>query len=351
MSRLPPAVPIGAFLLLASCGPSAWEAANPLRPLPSSPLGIGQELVDLPQPPTPERVRLGRWLFHDTRLSSDGTVSCSTCHRSEFGFSEPTPVSTGVDGGRGKRKAPPIINTAFAVFPVFFRDGRAASLEDQAGGPMVTALEMGNESHEQIVERLRGEGGYAPFFARAFGDESITLERITHAIADYERTLVSGNSPWDRWQAGDETAVSASAKLGSELFFGKARCVTCHLGDSFSDWRFHATGVGWSAESGLFADRGRGAITGDPGDEGAFKTPTLRDVARRAPYMHDGSVATLREVVGLYDLGGVEGAPIASLVQPLGLSEEEKSALVAFLRTLDGEGYQDSGPSSFPVGR
>lgn len=342
-------------LLLAACGPDsrlpAWEAENPIRPIPASPLGLGEELAGLSEAPTPERVRLGRWLFHDPRLSSDGSVSCSTCHRSDHGFSEPAPVSTGVGGARGKRKAPPILNAAFAVFPVFFHDGRAGSLEEQALGPMVSELEMGNADHDRVVERLRGDGAYAPYFAEAFGDEEITIGRVTHAIADYERTLLSGNSAWDRWQAGDPAAVSADVKLGSELFFGKARCVTCHLGDSLTDWRFHATGVGWDAAEGRFRDRGRAAVTGEAGDEGAFKTPTLRDVARRAPYMHDGSVATLIDVVELYDRGGVAGAPVSPLIEALGLSEQERTALVAFLQALNGEGHQDPGPSAFPASR
>jgi cytochrome c peroxidase len=312
---------------------------------------LGRELSELSAPPTPERVRLGRWLFHDPRLSADGSVSCSSCHRSEHGFSEPTAVSTGVGGGTGRRKAPPILNAAFAVYPAFFHDGRAASLEEQALGPMVSDVEMGNPDHDAIVARLVADGGYAPYFEEAFGDGEITIERVTRAIADYERTRLSGNSPWDRWQAGDHAAASDEVKLGSRLFFGKAGCVTCHLGDSFSDWRFHATGVGWDATSGSYSDRGRAGITGASGDEGAFKTPTLRDVARRAPYMHDGSLETLDEVVEFYDRGAAEGAPVSALVQPLGLSRAEKSALVAFLEALDGEGYQDSGPALFPTGR
>jgi cytochrome c peroxidase len=341
----------GAMLLLAfaACGaPPPWEAANPLVPLPSPPLGADIDFAALPQPPTPERVRLGRWLFYDTRLSADGTVSCATCHRPEHAFSEPLPVSTGIKGQKGARKAPTFINQAVTVYPHFFWDGRAGSLEEQALGPIANPLEMGN-THEAMLASLSAIEGYAPYFEQAFGTPAITADRVARAIADYERTRMSGNSPWDRWRRlRDESAVPDEVKQGHELFFGKAGCNQCHLGSNFTDSTFHNVGVGWNPETKRFADEGRYVVTKQPDDRGAFKTPTLREVSRRAPYMHDGSIATLREVVELYNRGGEKNPFLDPKIEPLHLTAAEVDALVAFMQALDGEGYQDTPPSSFP---
>ena len=347
-----PALLVGAGFLLAACRPPAelpeWEAANAVRPLPAPPLGLGTRLEDLPEPPDPARVRLGRWLFFDPRLSADGTVSCATCHRPEHGYSEPTPVATGVGGRLGRRKAPPIRNLAFAVYPQFFWDGRAASLEEQALGPLTSPVEMANADAEEVAARVRAVAGYAPYFAECFGDSRVTAGRIVDAIADYERTLLAGGSDWDRWQAGDQGSVSSEARRGSELFFGEAGCVACHLGDSFTDGRFHVLGHGWDEDAGAYADRGRAEVTGRPEDEGAFKTPTLRDVALRAPYLHDGSASTLREVVELYERGGGPGPNHSELLRPLELSDAERDALVAFLEALTSRPPPEAGPASFP---
>lgn len=216
-----------------------WERANPIAPVPAPPLGIDSSLTDLPDPPTPARVRLGRWLFYDKRLSADGTIACATCHRPEHAFSEPTAVSTGLRGQKGGRKAPSFINQAWTIYPHFFWDGRAASLEEQALGPVANSIEMGN-THEAMVATLTRTSEYAPYFREAFGTPEITKERVAKAIADYERTQLSGNSPWDRWQKNrDETAVSEEVKKGHELFFGKAACNQCHLGQKFTDSLFH----------------------------------------------------------------------------------------------------------------
>src|SRR5204863_7953172 len=177
--------------------PPPWEAVNPLAPIPKSPLGLDIELASLEEPPTPERIRLGRWLFYDRRLSGDGTVACSTCHRPENAFSEPTPVSSGIRGQKGKRKAPSFINQAITLFPHFFWDGRAGSLEDQALGPIANPIEMG-ATHQSMIATLLKIQGYRPYFKQAFGSEEITKERVAHALADYERTRMSGNSPYDR---------------------------------------------------------------------------------------------------------------------------------------------------------
>lgn len=342
---------------------SSLEDANPLRPIPDPPLGIGRDeeytkLTEFPDPPTPERVRLGRWLFFDGRLSSDGTISCGTCHRPENAFSEPTPVSTGIGGQKGGRKSPSFINQAWTIYPHFFWDGRAASLEEQAGGPMVNPIEMGNKDHAPVIERLKGIKGYAKYFKEAFGTEEITIDRVTKAIADYERTRMSGNSPWDQWrealyEGGDENVVPEEVKTGHDLFFGRARCNNCHLGQNFTDSDFHNLGIGWDAKSGKLADEGRYSVTEQVADRGAFKTPGLRDVTKHAPYMHDGSIKTLREVVEHYNNGGIPNPFLDPKVnfkksERLDLTEDEITAIVKFMEALDGEGYQDTVPSSFP---
>lgn len=336
-----------------------WEAANPLRPIPDPPLGIGTErrmpttLTEFEDPPTPERVRLGRWLFFDNRLSADNTISCATCHRPKNAFSEPTPVSSGIGGQKGGRKAPSFVNLAWTRHPHFFWDGRAGSLEEQAGGPMINPIEMGNKDHKTVIAKLAAIDGYQKYFEEAFGTAEVTLERVTKAIADYERTRMSGNSPWDRWRDGDQDAVSDEVKQGHRLFFGNAFCNNCHLGQNFTDSEFHNLGVGWDPESKSFADKGRFEVTKEEEDMGAFKTPSLRDVSKRAPYMHDGSMKTLREVVEFYEKGGEPNPNLDKKIdrrfaEQLSFTEEEITALVKFMEALDGEGYQDTPPSAFP---
>lgn len=326
-----------------------WERENPIQPLPKPPLGIDGKLEDLENPPTPQTVRLGRWLFYDNRLSAGNAVSCATCHQPDKAFSEDTPVSTGVHGQKGQRKSPSFVNLAWTIYPHFFWDGRAKSLEEQAAGPIANPLEMGN-SHEKMISSLGEIKGYAPYFKEAFGDERITLDRVTKAIADYERTRMSGNSAWDRWQRKrDQNAVSEQVKLGHKLFFfGKAACNQCHLGQNFTDNNFHNLGVGWDASSKRFKDDGRFIVTKDEKDRGAFKTPTLRDVTKHPPYMHDGTLKTLRNVVEFYNEGGKKNPTLSQKIKPLGLTDEEIDALVAFMEALDGEGYQDVAPKAFP---
>ena len=326
----------------------AWEADNPIRPLPASPLGAEIQLASLPKAPTPEQVRLGRWLFYDTRLSADGTIACATCHKPEHAFSEPTPHSTGIKGQEGGRKSPSFINAAVTLYPHFFWDGRAASLEEQALGPIANPIEMG-ATHEAMVASIQQAGAYAQYFAQAFGSPEITKERVAQAIAAYEKTRMSGNSPVDRWRLNkDEGAVSDQVKQGYELFFGKAGCNQCHLGNNYTDSSFHNLGVGYDPKTRRFKDEGRSVISKDPAHLGAFKTPTLRDVAKHAPYMHDGSVATLKETVELYNRGGEKNPNLDPKIKVLNLTPAEVDALVAFMEALNGEGYQDTAPASFP---
>jgi cytochrome c peroxidase len=326
----------------------AWERENPIKPPAPAPLGMEVFFEDV-KPPSPASVRLGRWLFYDTRLSADNTVACATCHKPEFAFSEQTAVSTGIKGQKGGRKAPTFINKAVTLAPHFFWDGRAKSLEDQALGPIANPIEMGN-THDGMIATLSRVQGYKPYFKEAFGTDEITKERVAQAIADYERTRVSGNSPYDRWRFNHEQdAVSAAAKRGHDLFFDTAGCVQCHTGSSFSDSLFHNTGVGWDPKSKTFKDEGRFLVTKKPEDRGAFKTPVLRDVSKHPPYMHDGSIATLREVVELYNKGGIPNPYLTKgRIKPLNLKDEDVDAIVAFLESLDGEGYQDTPPTTFP---
>lgn len=337
----------------------AWEKDNPIVPIPDPPLGVGKgekikKLQDFPEPPTPERVRLGRWLFFDKRLSADNTIACANCHQPDKGFSEETPHSTGIGGQTGDRKAPPILNHAWTPESRFFWDGRASSLEDQAGGPMINPIEMGSKDHDEVVEKIKSIKGYGKYFDEAFGSSEINIDRITKAIADYERTRMSGNSPWDQWKTGgNREAVSVEVRRGSTLFFGNAFCNNCHKGHNLTDNEFHNLGVGWDPETKKFSDVGRFAVTNKEEDTGAFKTPTLRDVSKRAPYMHDGSMKTLREVVEFYSEGGTPNPYLdrdidRRFAEHLDFTEQEIIDLIKFLESLDGEGYQDEGPASFP---
>ena len=218
---------------------------------------------------------------------------------------------------------------------------------------MINPIEMGNTDHKVVVERISAVASYPGYFKEAFGTEEVTIERITKAIADYERTRMSGNSAWDRWRAGDQDAVSDEVKKGSKLFFGDGFCNNCHLGPNLTDYKFHNIGVGWSRETKKFADVGRYAVTNEPADTGAFKTPSLRDVSKRAPYMHDGSIKTLREVVELYSKGGEPNPHLSRKIdrrfaEQLDFTEAQITAVVKFMEALDGEGYQDTAPAAFP---
>jgi cytochrome c peroxidase len=334
----------------SASAPPPWEADNPIVAIPEAPLGAEINLSSLSEPPSPEKVRLGRWLFYDKRLSADNTVACATCHRPDHAFSEPTAVSTGIGGQKGRRKAPSLVNQADALLPHFFWDGRAGSLEDQALGPIGNPIEMGmNNMPNALADKLTAVEGYRPYFRAAFGTDAITGERIAKALVAYEQTRMSGNSAWDRWRYDrDEKAVSDQAKHGHELFFGKAKCRQCHAGNNFTDSKFHNLGVGWDPVAKRFSDEGRFVVTKNEADRGAFKTPTLRDVTKHPPYLHDGSVSTLREVVELYNRGGRKNPYLDVKVEPLRLTPAEIDAIVAFLATLEGEGYQDKAPHAFP---
>ncbi len=338
--------------------PAVWETENPVVPLPRPPLGVQADFGKLKVAVTPEKVRLGRWLFFDKRISVDGSVSCATCHRPESAFSEPTPHSTGVAGKVGGRKSPTFINGAWPLFDVYFWDGRATSLSEQAKGPMANPIEMGG-THEGVAKAIAGVPGYRRIFRAVYGDDRVDIDRIADAIAAYEATRMSGNSRFDRFDAGDAAALDEKEKLGRDLFHGKAECNQCHLGWNLTDSQFHNLGIGWAGKPGKpgkagkankegFADPGRAKVSNKDEDTGAFKTPTLREVTKHAPYMHDGSLATLRDVVQHYNKGGNPNPWLSPKIKKLKLSPAEIDALVAFMTALDGEGYQDTPPKSFP---
>lgn len=335
------------------------------------PLGLTKPEIPSNNPVTVEKVALGKDLYNDKRLSADGTVSCASCHDPRLGFGDGLPIAKGIRGLLGTRNSPTVLNAVY--YTTFFWDGRVASLEEQSKQPFINPVEAGLPSLDKAVEVVRGDPKYAEQFQKIFGVEAgqITIEHIVQAIATFERTLISANSPFDRWHFGkDEAAVSALAKEGFEVFKGKGRCQTCHATSEtyalFTDNKFHNLGVGFhrikprlkkvvneyrkAKREGKSVDElvltkedlselGRFAVTLQIKEIGAFKTPTLRNVAITAPYMHDGSVATLEEVVDLYDKGGEPNPFLDGGIRSLNLSDREKKGLVEFMKSLTGEEF------------
>ena len=274
---------------------------------------------------TEAKIELGRMLYFEPRLSADNTISCASCHDPNKGWSNGAQFATGVDGQLGGRNSPTVINTAYQRFQ--FWDGRAGSLEDQALGPIQNPIEM-NLTLDEAVARLSAIEEYRDRFQDVFGTD-VTPDGIARAIAAFERTVISGNAPYDQFKAGNEDALSEEAQRGMKLFFGKANCSACHAGPNFTDNAFHNLGVNIDAEE---PDEGRHVVSGLLGDRGSFKTPTLREIARSAPYMHDGSHATLEDVVAYYNQGGTNNPQLDEEIYALNLTAEEQAALVAFLR-------------------
>jgi len=281
-------------------------------------------------PPSSLKIHLGKELYFDTRLSADGTVSCATCHNPALGWSDEGPTSKGIRGQFGGRRAPPVSNAAYS--PLQFWDGRSPSLEDQAKGPIQNPIEMGN-THQAMIQTVDRIAGYIEEFRAVFGEGPITVDQVADAIAAFERTVVTTDSKFDRYARGDHQALTPLEKQGLEIFNGKAHCTSCHWGPYFSDGRFHNLGV--PAKDPKNPDTGRYAITKNPLDMGAFKTPTVRDAARRAPYLHDGSEKTLESLIDFYNRGGGQDPNLDPLMVPLGLTKLEKRALVAFIKALD----------------
>jgi len=279
--------------------------------------------------PTPAQAALGAKLFGDTRLSADGKFSCSSCHDPELSFTDGVARGTGIAGEKLPRHTPTLWNLAWAE--TLFWDGRAPSLEVQAKGPIEHPKEMG-QPIEQGAAKLAADPEMAALFRAAFPEEpEVTPATIVSALADYERTLVSPPTRFDRFIAGDASALSPSEQNGFKLFTGAGHCVSCHSGWAFTDRAYHDIGLPTT-------DRGRGAVIGLPAVDHAFKTPTLRELAWTAPYMHDGSLATLEDVVRHYEAGGID-RPSRSPDLPRGFapSDEERGDLVAFLLSLSSE--------------
>lgn len=335
------------------------------------PLGLPAELwrkkIPADNPLTVDKVALGQSLYFDKRLSADGTLSCAVCHDPASALADRSRTAVGVAGSAGARNSPTILNAAFGTSQ--FWDGRVVSLEEQAKAPLVSPDEMGMRDYAAVEARVAAVGDYRRRFRRVFGEQGITIDTISKAIAAFERTQLSGNSPFDRFMAGDKTAISDAQKRGWALFRGKAGCVECHAFDAsspfFTDFGFHNTGVatknrnfnelirhldaggGPAASKGQavnplsheegFSELGRYLVTKRLEDLGAFKTPSLRDIELTNPYMHDGSVKTLLDVVRFYNRGGERNPSLDSKLHPLGLDEGEMNDLVEFLRALTSD--------------
>jgi cytochrome c peroxidase len=323
---------------VAGVGVCAWGDDKPLPvpkdPLPDKlpldviPLGLKDREVPKDNPLTAQRVGLGRKLFFDPILSGDNTVACASCHQPNHGFAGPGMRPRGVRGQQTARKAPTLFNRAYGT--AFFWDGREATLEAQALRPIEDPAEMGSKLTD-VVKRLEADKEYKERFGAAFPD-GVTQTNLGRALAAFERVLLRGDSAVDRFRAkGEHAALTPAEREGLWLYESKARCWRCHGGPNFTDERFHNTGVRWGKDP---PDPGRSAVTRRDEDRGKFKTPTLRGVALTAPYMHDGSLATLEDVVEFYNRGGGANPNLDPALKPLDLSKEETAALVAFLKAL-----------------
>lgn len=348
----------------------------------AQPLGLPEVPVPENNPITEEKVALGDRLFHDERFSSTGTVSCATCHDVSRAFTDlegPLPLAIGIDGLLGTRNSPTVVNSAY--FDTLFWDGRSPDLEDQSQHPFINPVEMGLTDHEPILDTIREDKEYQRAFDEVFGvsGDKITMDHIMMAIATFERTLISGDSPFDRWYfGGEEDAVDESVKRGFDVFLKDGRCVSCHTIEQewaiFTDNKFHNIGVGIdhiedrvpelaaafivAKAQGLdvevevltdpdTSELGRFVVTEEVTDMGAFKTPTLRNIARTDPYMHDGSIETLREVVEHYNNGGFlppleeANAYLSGGIRPLDLTEQQMDDLVSFMEALTSPEYAE----------
>jgi len=328
-------------------GASVAAAQRDVPPKP--PLGLPAVQWPSDNPYSKEKAELGWLLYFDPRISSDQTVSCASCHAPEHAFTDAAPVATGIGKQKGGRSAPTVINRAYST--VQFWDGRAPSLEEQAKGPIANPVEMTSykdaaEAHKACVKCLQGIPGYVQRFRRVFGSEDFTIDDVAKAIATFERTVYSGNAPFDRYQAGDKKAMTPDQVRGMDVFFNKAACDSCHLGFNFTDGSYENIGIGMDKPG---PDLGRFMVSRREEDKGAFKVPTLREVEHSGPYMHDGRFKTLEEVVEHYDKGGIKNPWLDSRLKPLHLTDPEKKDLVTFLRSLSGEGWQQvKAPKQFP---
>jgi len=325
------------------------------------------------------KVALGKALFFDTRLSADGGVSCATCHDPARAFTSREPRAVGAHGQIGTRNAPTVLNSAYRAS--YFWDGRVGTLEEQAKRPLLNRAEMGMQTEAALIERLRRISEYRRDFGDIFPQRGITLETIAQAIAAYERTLISDTSPFDRFMQGDVNALTENQRRGWQLFRGKARCIECHqfteTSPFFTDSRFYNTGIiargqhfaelqarageirlnhpgleaSELAHNEQLAELGRFLVTGRQAEIGAFRTPTLRDVELTWPYMHDGSLGTLLDVVRFYNRGGNPNPNLDEKIRPLNLTDEEMNNLVEFMRSLTSTDVLREAQAAKPQGR
>ena len=324
------AVAIGWFANSRAPLPSAPTIAGEFSPTPAEvpiPLGLPKLKIPARNELTQEKIALGKRLFFDANLSADRTMSCATCHDPNKGWSNDKQFATGVDGTVGRRNTPTLFNVAYNRFQ--FWDGRASTLEKQALGPILNPEEMALDSHETLVARVSEDPEYQRMFAAAFAD-GISVDNVAKAIASFERTILAGDTPYDRFQAGDEDALSEQARRGMRLYFrgNRTRCVACHPAPLFTDSLFYNLGVGMDKPN---PDVGFKATSKFDSDMGKFKTPTLRNIAKTAPYMHDGSMKTLDEVMDFYIKGGHRNPYIDNDVVKLRINEQEKQEIIAFM--------------------
>jgi cytochrome c peroxidase len=361
---------ISVFILFAIIwGVSLWAGQTPL--------GLPPVPIPPDNPQSPEKIELGKRLFEDKGFSADGTVSCATCHDPAKAFADGLPAAEGIKKLKGTRNSPTVANAAY--YEIQFWDGRRSTLEEQAKDPFLNPIEHGLTSHGQIIETVQKDPSYPAEFRRVFGIEpkDITIDHVVKAIASFERTLIFGDSPFDRYlYGGDKTALSESAIRGLEIYRTKGRCQDCHtIGQTnatFTDNKFHNIGVGFkriqpkvmqianafrkAKQQGQDIDKtilgdqevselGRFVVTLRPSDIGAFKTSTLRNIAVTAPYMHDGSLQTLEEVIEIYDKGGESNPFLDSGIRPLNLTAQEKADLLALMNSLTSPQFANIVPS------
>jgi cytochrome c peroxidase len=314
------------FILICSVFPSlALSEDSVYKPLPKvthPPDNLGSK----------EKIELGKMLYFDPRLSGSNWISCATCHNPGLGWSDGLPRTIGDGQKELGRHSPTIINSGYSEVQMW--DGRAKDLEEQALGPIKAEVEM-NQNMDELIKELKAVLGYVKKFNNVFGKSGVTPKNIAKSIAAFERTVVSKNAPYDKYWAGDKKAMSISAVNGMNLFFGKAKCSICHNGPAFTDSNFHNIGV--KQHGPLKEDLGRYNISKEDFDKGAFKTPGLRHISLTAPYMHDGSKATLDDVIDFYNRGGDVKENRSPFITPLKLTDAEKDDLVEFMKALEGE--------------
>ena len=328
-------------LIFAACQSSSTDLNMPQLPQEplSIPAGFPKPVIPADNPVTPAKVQLGRQLFYDVKLSRDNSTSCASCHSLTASFSDPgKAVSFGVSHRQGSRNAPALMNVAYDT--TFFWDGRAGTLELQALGPILNPVELANDSNT-VIARLKADAFYLRMFQEAFPDGNITFQRIGQAIATFERTLISGASPYDRYMQGDKSAISPAAQRGLKLFNDttdlKTNCVSCHSGVNFTDNSYRSTGL-----DEFYSDQGRGLISGSSQDFGKFRVPSLRNIFLTAPYMHDGRFTNLTPVLQHYNEGGKHNSTQDPLVHQLNLTDAQLSDITEFLKSLTDDHFTNN---------